>query len=143
MSTRPITPGGRGFEVHWQDRRALDRLARRYAMLRAGATMTRERPERWEGACQRCSRTRPLSWCHIFTRGAWSVRWDLENSWAWCKGCHRYLDQHWEEKFEWIVRRIGPERFALLKLRKQPGRSIDYAGMRLFLEQQVRKLEAA
>jgi len=121
----------------------LDRLARTLIMVRAGAELVAESPEKWRGTCQRCRRIQNLSWCHVFTRGAWSVRWDPENSWAWCRGCHRYLDQHWDAKMDWIIGKIGKDRFELLRIRKGPGRGRDYAATRIYLEQEIRKIRGA
>jgi cytochrome c553 len=44
-----------------------------------------------KSTCRRCGKGREsaqIHWCHIFSRGAKSVRWDLTNSLAMCAGCH-------------------------------------------------------
>lgn len=141
---RPLPLKGRSpMEATWQDRRVLDVLARRFCFLRAGARMTSEKPEAWEGCCERCGKPGSLSWCHVLTRGAWKVRWDAENSYAWCAGCHRYFDQHWDDKHEWIVERIGADGFQMLRLRKKARGSIDYRGKIILLEREIARIEAA
>lgn len=126
-----------GLTAREQD--ALDRMARWTVMLRAGASLvTDEGREQWWGQCQRCKLPDWLSWCHIFTRGAWAVRWDPLNAWAWCRGCHRHMDQHWEQKRDWTIERIGEEEFDAMKLRSN-GTKVDYAATRLCLQ---RGLEA-
>lgn len=118
----------------------MDRLARWVVMLRAGAALvTDEGREQWWGRCQRCQRAGWLSWCHVITRGAWSVRWDPLNAFAWCAGCHRWMDQHWEKKREWVIEQIGAAEFDALNLRSNGGRP-DYAGVRLFLQCEVERL---
>jgi 5-methylcytosine-specific restriction endonuclease McrA len=121
----------------------LDDMARTLVMLRANAGLaTDEGRNQWYGACQRCLRTGWLSWCHVFTRAARSVRWDEDNAWAWCRGCHRYMDQHWEQKRDWVIAKIGQERFDMLKLRSN-GRRVDLAGMRVSLKQRLQQAGVA
>lgn len=118
--------------------RTLDDLARSYCMTRAGAALvTDEGRKQWWGACQKCSRQRWLSWCHIFTRANLAVRWDADGSWAWCSGCHRYLDQHWELKRDWVAGWIG-ERYEKLLLRSRALKARhSYPAMKLYLEAQL------
>ena len=119
----------------------LDRLCRTVVMLAAGAALLEEDGrERWYGQCQRCAKTGWLSWCHVFTRAAVGTRWDPDNSWAWCAGCHRLLDQHWEKKLDWVLQRIGEQRWAALRLRKEAGRRPDYAAVKLSLEAERKAL---
>ena len=37
-----------------------------------------------------CGRVENLQCSHIFTRDLWSVRWDLDNAFCFCAGCHKY-----------------------------------------------------
>ncbi len=59
--------------------RRLDKFCREIVFARDGHT------------CRRCDKDRftaQIHWCHIFSRGAKSVRWDMTNSLALCAGCH-------------------------------------------------------
>lgn len=113
----------------------LDDLARTAVMLRAGAAIFEDVPGRksWFGSCQRCGRPDWLSWCHVVTRATWVVRWDLDNSFAWCRGCHRHLDQHWTEKALWVADRIGDNAFDALVFRASTGQKPDLQAIRLYL----------
>lgn len=127
--------------LHWRDKKALDELARTVVMLRAGAVLIEEDGRRsWVGNCQKCGRWRGLSWCHVFTRAALSVRWDPENAFAWCSGCHRHMDQHWEEKREYTIDRLGEAGFDALRMRSRPGRRPDYSAIRVSLELERREI---
>jgi hypothetical protein len=109
-------------------------------MLRANAALfVDEGREQWYGRCQRCARERWLSWCHVITRGAWSVRWDPVNAFAWCSGCHRRLDQYAEEKRAWVIEQIGQDLYDLLVLRSK-GSKVDYAATEVFLKGEIAKL---
>lgn len=118
----------------------LDRLARTLVMLRANAALfTDEGREQWWGRCQKCNREEWLSWCHVITRGAWSVRWDPLNAFAWCSGCHRWLDQHAEDKRRWVIEQIGEAEYDLLYLRSK-GTRVDYAAVEVFLKREIAAL---
>jgi len=112
----------------------LDRLARTYVMLRANAALfTDQGRDQWWGACERCGKTGWLSWCHVHTRACHATRWDPDNAFAWCSGCHRWLDQHWEDKRAWVIGRIGQEAFDRLTLRAKGSRP-DKAAWKALLE---------
>ena len=118
----------------------LNQLARHILMQRVGAYLvTDEGREQWYGKCERCTKTTWLSWCHVFSRSIHATAWDDDNVFAWCRGCHRYMDQHWEQKRDACIARIGQSRFDALKLRAQPGRKPDYAGLELSLRQQLKE----
>lgn len=129
-----------GLSAH--GRAELDRMARTLTMLRAGAALfTDEGREQWWGACQRCQKETWLSWCHVITRGAFAVRWDWDNAYAWCSGCHRWLDQHAEEKREWVIRQAGEPAYMKLVMRSR-GKRVDYAGVKVALAQEIARLTA-
>lgn len=118
----------------------MDRLARWIVMLRAGAALvTDEGREQWWGKCQRCPKVDWLSWCHVITRGADSVRWNSDNAFAWCSGCHRWLDQHWEQKLDWVIGHIGEERWQRVRMLSNGGRG-DYAAQRVAMVIEVERL---
>jgi len=119
---------------------SLDELARECVMIRAGAALVEGTKRSYIGTCQKCWCVRPVCWCHIYTRAAKSVRWDLDNAFAWCSGCHRHLDQHWDEKQRWVINQIGQARFDALTLRSRPGRKIDQQAVYLYLTQSRARL---
>ena len=123
------------------ERDSLDRLARTVVMLAAGASLLREGSrESWRGRCQHCGKDAALSWCHVITRATWGTRWDVDNAFAACSGCHRMLDQHWQQKEAWISGRLGEARWRMLLLRAHAGRKPDLAGVRLHLLAEGAKL---
>lgn len=137
---RRIAPRRGG--LRWQDKKLLDALSRRLTMLIAGAAVVEEDGrEMWWGKCRRCPREGWLSWCHVFTRAIAATRWDPDNTFAWCSGCHRHLDLHWKQKERWVIHAIGQERFDAVERRARPGRRVDYGAVKLALEIEVGKLE--
>lgn len=57
---------------------------------------------RSKGRCERCGSTEMLQWCHIITRGAKSIRWDLDNAFCLCHKCH-YMFTNNPEKWPVFV----------------------------------------
>lgn len=87
----------------------------------AFSLLVRER-DNW--TCQRCDKrfvppTRALHAAHCFGRRKESTRHDPENAVAACYGCHQYLDEHPNEKYELFRLRLGDEAFDALRLRSQ------------------------
>ncbi len=118
------------------DVRELDELARTACMIRAGAALvTDEGRRQWWGHCLYCGKLAWLSWCHCLTRASHSTRWDPDGSFAWCRGCHRMLDQHWHLKAEWVQERIGAERFEALMLRARARTRPDRAAILVALKE--------
>lgn len=116
----------------------LDRLARTVCMVRAGAALVQdEGRDQWWGECENCGRTVWLSWCHVITRGNYHVRWDEDNAFAWCSGCHRSFDVRWQLKAEWVLRRIGARRYEALMMRSRAVGRMDYAAVRVALRARV------
>jgi hypothetical protein len=79
--------------------------------------------------CQRCDKkyappTSALHCSHFWSRGSWSVRFDEDNCQALCYGCHSYLGGNPQEHREFILNKLGQERFdALQKRRNTPLKS--------------------
>ena len=72
--------------------------------------------------CQRCKmqhvpNSQGLHSAHMFSRGKLRTRFDPENACALCYGCHRYLDQHPDEKRMFFRLRLGDEAFEALERR--------------------------
>ena len=92
--------------------RYTDRLWTRYKRLQERNT------------CQYCGRVyspdnlRNLGVAHFHGRSHENVRFDEENTLCLCNiPCHRYMDQHKTEFGEFMLKRLGQERFDLLALR--------------------------
>ena len=83
------------------------------------------------GYCARCGRIkiiyrsdgsqRPpwlsLQAMHFHVRGKNSVRYDLQNVWAGCPKCHKWLDEHKTEFRIWVLGKLGRKRFDALEIR--------------------------
>ena len=74
--------------------------------------------------CQKCGRVysedscRNLQVAHFNGRGHENVRFDEDNTLCLCGiPCHRYFDTHKTEFKEWMVKRLGQERYDMLDLR--------------------------
>ncbi len=73
--------------------------------------------------CQRCSKkytppTAALHCSHYWSRGAWTVRFDEENTMALCYGCHSFLGGNPQEHREFVLARLGQERYDALQQRR-------------------------
>ena len=49
-----------------------------------------------DGKCIVCGTRRGLQCGHLFTRAAYSTRWDEENAWGQCPGCN------YRHEFDWM-----------------------------------------
>jgi 5-methylcytosine-specific restriction endonuclease McrA len=81
-----------------------------------------------------------LQWAHIHTRGVHSLRWEPDNSVCLCSGCHLKGHLHPTEFSRWFESAY-PERVKYLTLLRQTPRRMDKGAMKLWLEQQISKLE--
>jgi hypothetical protein len=95
--------------------------------------------------CQRCLKQGGpngvrLENSHFHGRRRQSVRFDPENCTALCFACHRFLGEHPVEHYEFMLKRLGPERFQLLNVRANtPGRP-DLTLISLWLDQEFKRL---
>ena len=95
--------------------------------------------------CRRCGNTRSkLDWSHVYAKGAhpW-LRWDLDNSKVLCASCHmNWWHARPEEAMKWWEKEIGSVAMQALRLRAARPRKITLEMVRLYLEQEARKLGA-
>lgn len=69
--------------------------------------------ERANWTCERCYRKTPddkrmgLHCSHYISRANWSTRFDPDNAFAHCYGCHQFLSSHPSDFREWVIQRIG------------------------------------
>lgn len=87
-----------------------DRLWSLYVRVKAG----------WE--CQRCHKRYPegargLENSHFWGRKNEATRFDEENCYCLCTGCHGYFTANPHEHREWVYKRLGKQRYDLLTLR--------------------------
>tara|TARA_A100001011_G_scaffold338019_1_gene368578 strand:- start:978 stop:1391 length:414 start_codon:yes stop_codon:yes gene_type:complete len=73
--------------------------------------------------CQRCSKqyvppTNALHCSHYWSRGAWTVRFDEDNTMALCYGCHSYLGGNPQEHREFVLARLGQRKYDALQQRR-------------------------
>lgn len=114
---------GRSFTL-----RDLDRLAREVALARDG------------GRCRRCGTERGLQWCHVYTRGIRSMRWDLDNSFIACMGCHRWWHDRPVDAAAWWRAQVGNEKADALMLKAgRPKGRVDLVMTGIALEQELRR----
>ena len=100
----------------------LDALAREVVFLRDRDT------------CRRCGKP-AVDWSHVYTRGIHAVRWDLDGSYASCKGCHLWWHRHPADAAMWWEKEIGPGRMADLSIRAngKGRRKVNHEAVRAYL----------
>lgn len=76
--------------------------------------------------CQKCGQSEHLQCAHIFSRRYFGTRWDAENALALCVGCHKYFTHAPIEWEDWILARIGEEKYRELRARAQAVTKPDY-----------------
>jgi hypothetical protein len=110
--------------------RELDALCREVVFLRD------------EGKCRKCGKT-ATDWCHVHTRGTHATRWELDNSWAGCRGCHmNFWHKQPMHAARWWKKEIGAARYDDLMLKTSvKGRGgVNFHAVRAYLEQERAKL---
>lgn len=67
--------------------------------------------------CVLCNSSNQLTAGHIFSRKAYSTRWDLENVWCQCWGCNfKHTFDAWPY-FEWFIKKFGQDKFDQLRVK--------------------------
>jgi 5-methylcytosine-specific restriction endonuclease McrA len=95
-----------------------------------------------EGKCRKCGKT-ATDWCHVHTRGTHATRWELDNSWAGCRGCHmNFWHKQPMHAARWWKKEIGAARYDDLMLKTSvKGRGgVNFHAVRAYLEQERAKL---
>ena len=107
----------------------LDTLFSRYVRLR-------------DKCCQKCGNSGNLQTAHYKGRRMKSVRFDPSNALAFCFSCHQYFHENPDEFVAFMTKRLGERELDLLNSRaRTPVRYLDKEAIRLWLEQQIRRLE--
>lgn len=89
-----------------------DKLFSQYIRMRA--------VDRMKG-CEYCGRAcgwQDLDCSHFHSRRHKSTRFDPDNASGLCGGCHMHLDESHDDFTEWFKKRLGTDRYELLRIRK-------------------------
>ena len=75
------------------------------------------------GMCEYCHKTKPLNAHHFYSRSIRSVRWDIDNGFCRCGGCHVFSSKFSAHKtpaefVEWAVEKRGTLWYETVKERK-------------------------
>ena len=75
------------------------------------------------GMCESCHKTKPLNAHHFYSRSIRAVRWDIENGFCLCVGCHVFSSNFSAHKtpaefVEWAIERRGQDWYDSVKKRK-------------------------
>lgn len=95
--------------------------------------------------CERCGGrytppTNALHCSHFWGRARKKVRFDPDNAFAHCYGCHAYLGAHPEEFRRWAMSKLGIDRYNALMLRANTLSSKpDYDLIEIWLDQELKK----
>lgn len=78
------------------------------------------------GKCHRCGSIYRLQCAHIFTRGYYTIRWDIENAVCLCSKCHVYFTYKPIEWEDYIKPIIGEDKWRELRQKALTYQKIDY-----------------
>jgi len=75
------------------------------------------------GMCEKCRKTSPLNAHHFYSRSIHAVRWDIDNGFCLCVGCHVFSSKFSAHKtpaefVEWAVEKRGIQWYEAVKERK-------------------------
>jgi hypothetical protein len=115
------------------NKKTLDDLCRKIVKLR-------------DRKCCVCGSTSYLQTAHFITRSNYAVRWDLDNIWLLCSGCHLMRRNSWHKDpasaSEWVRNVLGEDRYNNLRMRASTvGQKIDKNTVLLYLKQEKRRIE--
>ena len=73
--------------------------------------------------CEYCGKVTPLNSHHFYSRSIRSVRWDVDNGFCLCVGCHIFSSKFSAHKtpaefVEWAIEKRGQEWYDIVKERK-------------------------
>ena len=94
--------------------------------------------------CVVCGSSQFLQTAHFITRGNKAVRWDLDNVFLLCSGCHMMRNESWHKNpnyaVEFVKLFLGEERYNNLIMRARTVRQkIDRWSVELYLKQEFNK----
>jgi len=73
--------------------------------------------------CEYCGKVKPLNSHHFYSRSIRSVRWDVDNGFCLCVGCHVFSSKFSAHKtpaefVEWAIEKRGQEWYDIVKNKK-------------------------
>ena len=83
------------------------------------------------GVCEVCGKNKPLNAHHFYSRSIRVVRWDIDNGFCLCVGCHVFSSKFSAHKtpaefVEWAIEKRGDDWYDDLKIKKNtPQKFID------------------
>lgn len=89
----------------------------RLALDKAWATKVKQ-----GGRCEHCGKTSPLNAHHFYSRSSLNTRWDLDNGFCLCVGCHVFSSKFSAHKtpaefVEWATELRGVKWYYEMKLK--------------------------
>ena len=95
---------------------------------------------------QVCGSKKHLLVSHFITRSNYAVRWDLDNVYWLCSGCHTMRRTAWHKDpagaVDFVKGFLGDERYRELRMRASTvGQKIDKWTVKVYLEQELKKLK--
>jgi len=91
------------------------------------------------GGCERChapkTSYKELQCAHVFSRRHKSTRWDEDNAYGLCFGCHQYFGENPLEYMTFAKNELGSQRFEILRLRHETTQKMDIGAVSLYLKQ--------
>lgn len=99
--------------------------------------------------CERCLRSfelqkEILDCSHFYSRKNRRVRWNFDNASSLCRGCHFFFGENPREHTEFMLEKLGQERFDLLTLATQRplnSQKIDEKMIRLGLKKEWQEMQ--
>jgi hypothetical protein len=94
--------------------------------------------------CRVCNSDKFLQVAHFITRSNKQIRWDLDNLFLLCSGCHQMRRDSWHKDpasaTEWVNNALGTKRFKELRMRACNIGSIDRSAVMVYLEQELGRI---
>lgn len=74
--------------------------------------------------CVRCESGRNLQWCHVFSRRDNHIRWETDNAFTGCAGCHLWWHREPALAIPWFMKN-WPHRYERMLTMKNIGGKVD------------------
>lgn len=84
--------------------------------------------------CRLCGSGTVPQCAHLMSRRYSNTRWDMENAWCLCRGCHFRYTKRPDEWAVLLEKTLGREALDMLRARAFQVVKPDYAAVRLYLE---------
>lgn len=94
-----------------------------------------------DGRCVLCGKTDSLQCGHVFSRVAYSVRWDERNAYCQCSGCNLWHEYDPYPFYTWWQERYGMAAFHALHALWAKTAKFSAADLQIMLDNYQRKLD--